>query len=273
MDVEPGSSKGRLHPWRRGAYSTEELAQALVAGGVAGPECSHDRENVRWKLRQLLDGDPDAQFGLTGLIRGGLTLGDVLRMMAAEAGFDPDESLALGPIPIDPDKVIERLQAAGRRLARAAERGERVLLATGHPAGLLLLYMATGDLLEQHGAKLIRPGRGLSWRESGHHREIRYFLGVAALTDRGSTKHTHSPYPMELVLADERPDLVFGDHGFAGAAIEAGIETISIVDVNDPAPVVAKSQGRTELVIMMDDNVQPEDYWPCFQALASRFPE
>jgi hypothetical protein len=41
--------------------------------------------------------------------------------------------------------------------------------------------------------------------------------------------------------------------------------------VNDPAPIVAKWQGRTDLVIVMDDNVQPEDYWPCFQAIAAEF--
>ena len=39
----------------------------------------------------------------------------------------------------------------------------------------------------------------------------------------------------------------------------------------DPAPVVAKHQGRTELVIVMDDNVEPDAYWPCFQAIASQF--
>jgi hypothetical protein len=83
--------------------------------------------------------------------------------------------------------------------------------------------------------------------------------------------HTHSPEPMQLLLGEVAPDLVFADHGFAGAAIEAGVETISIVDVNDPAPVVARAQGRTEHVICMDDNVRPEAYWPCFQALAEGF--
>jgi hypothetical protein len=77
---------------------------------------------------------------------------------------------------------------------------------------------------------------------------------------------------MERMLSEVTPDLVFADHGFAGAAIERGIETISIADVNDLAPVVAKAQGRTELVIVMDDNVQPESYWPCFQAIAAKFP-
>ena len=85
--------------------------------------------------------------------------------------------------------------------------------------------------------------------------------------------HTHAAEPMQRMLASAEiePDLVFADHGFAGAAIEAGIETISIVDVNDPAPVVARALGRTELVICMDDNVRPEAYWTCFQAIAAQF--
>jgi hypothetical protein len=73
------------------------------------------------------------------------------------------------------------------------------------------------------------------------------------------------------MLGEVRPDLVIGDHGFAGAAIEEGISTIGIADVNDPALIVAKAQARTELVIVMDDNVSPEAYWPCFQAIAAGF--
>jgi hypothetical protein len=42
--------------------------------------------------------------------------------------------------------------------------------------------------------------------------------------------------------------------------------------VNDPAPVAAAALGRTRTVIVMDDNVLPEDYWVCFQAIAARFP-
>ncbi len=69
--------------------------------------------------------------------------------------------------------------------------------------------------------------------------------------------------------SDERPDLVVADHGFAGAAIEAGVETLSIADVNDPALIVAKAQGRTEVVVVLDDHVPAENYWPCFQAVAA----
>lgn len=260
----------RSNRWHRAGYSTEELARALLDGRIAGEVTSHDRHNVRWKIKRLVRGDADLQFGLTGL--SGPTPEDVLSLVAAEAGFDPDPFLHDDPVPIDPVNVLAACQAAGRRLAMAAGQGERVVLATGHPAGLLLLYLAVGELLTDGGAKLLRPGEGLSWRELDHHREIRYFHGVAALTDRASALHTHRADPMERMLEEVRPDLVFADHGFAGAAIEAGIDTVSIADINDPALVVAKAQGRTETVIVMDDNVRPDDYWPCFQAIASQFP-
>ena len=78
---------------------------------------------------------------------------------------------------------------------------------------------------------------------------------------------------MGRILAEDRPDLVFADHGFAGAAIERGVETISIADVNDPALLVATStragprrhrHGR--------QRGSPDAYWPCFQAIAAHLP-
>jgi hypothetical protein len=256
--------------WAKSGYGRDELVEGLLEARVAGPVTSHDRRNVLWKIDRLVDGDPDSQFGLTrlGPISGAL----VLALMAEETGFDPDPRLKHGPSAVDPWRVLGSLEAAGRRLSDAGSRGERVILATGHPAGLLLLYMAVGELLEQAGAKLLRPLQGFDWREKGRHRQIRYFHGVALLTDRGSPIHTHGSGAMERMLEEARPDLVFADHGFAGAAIEAGVDAISIADVNDPAPIVAKWQGRTDLVIVMDDNVQPEDYWPCYQAIAAQFP-
>ncbi len=260
----------RSNRWRRARYSREELAEALLAGKVAGPTTSHDRHNVRWKIRRLVAEEADLQFGLTGLDQ--LTEDQVLDLVAAEAGFDPDPLLRDEPVPIDPWRVLASVEAAGRRLAMAAARGERVVVATGHPTGLILLAQAVAELLEDGGAKLHRPADGLSWKDGHHRREIRYFHGVAVLTDRASALHTHRPDAMERMLEEARPDLVYADHGFAGAAIQAGIEAISVADINDPALVVAKAQGRTETVVVMDDNVRPDDYWPCFQAIAAQFP-
>jgi hypothetical protein len=261
----------RSNRWRRAGFTREELAAALLSSRVAGPDCSHDRPNVLWKIKRLVSGDPDLQFGLSGL-PGAFSAEQVLALVAREAGFDPDPRVRHGPVSIDPHRILDALEAAGDRLAIAAARGESVVLATGHPSGLPLLYMAVGELLADGGAKILRPLEGEEWLDDGHHRRLRYLHGVAVLTWGGSAIHTHSADPMQRMLEDARPDVVFADHGFAGAAIEAGIETLSIVDVNDPAPVIAKHQGRTETVIVMDDNVEPEDYWPCFQAIAARFP-
>jgi hypothetical protein len=272
MDVperESRSERGPRPHWIKADHSADELIEGLLEARIAGPVTSHDRRNVLWKIDRMVEGDPDSQFGLSRL--GPVSGAQVLALMAEETGFDPDPMLEEGPSAIDPWRVLRSVEAAGRRLAEAGRRGERVILATGHPAGLLLLYMAVAELLEYAGAKLLRPLQGFDWRERGRHRQVRYFHGVAVLTDRGSPIHTHNPGAMERMLEEARPDLVFADHGFAGAAIEAGVDTISIADVNDPAPIVAKWQGRTDFVIVMDDNVQPEDYWPCFQAIAAHF--
>src|SRR5436309_9239780 len=107
--------------WQRGDYSTDELARALLEGRVAGPVTSHDRRNVLMKIDRLVTGEEEAQFGITELA--GPTWEQVLAIMAEEAGFDADPSVHHGPTAIDPYRVLAACDAAGRRLARAAERG------------------------------------------------------------------------------------------------------------------------------------------------------
>jgi hypothetical protein len=255
--------------WEPGVYSDDELRRGLIDGGAAGI-VSHPMDNVLWKIGLLCDGDPVSQFGLRGV--SGLTRAEVLAMVARASGFEPEPHVRWGPVRVDPEPVLAACRAVGDRLALACRRGERMVLATGHPTGLIQLYADLGRELTHRGVELLRPADGTSWREGGHHREIRYVQGVAVLTDRASARHTHSAAPMEMMLEEVRPDLVFADHGWAGAAIEAGVDTVSIADVNDPALIVAKELGRTEAVIVMDDNVRPEAYWPCFQAIVARLP-
>jgi hypothetical protein len=259
--------------WEPRSFDRDELRRALVEAEIAGPRVSHPLDNVLEHIRQLYEGDPDKQFGMTGLA-GALSPGKILELVGGEAGFEPDHAATHGPVPVDPDHVLDRCEAVGDRLAFACRRGETAILATGHPVGLAHLYSEVGRELVRRGAKPIRPAEGQRWRERGHHHwwQIRYLGWLAVLTDKASARHTHSGEPMRRMLAQEEPDVVFADHGFAGAAIERGIDTVSIADVNDPALVLARAQGRTEAVIVMDDNVQPDTYWPCFQAIVSRLP-
>ena len=255
--------------WRPGGFTDQELADALVRAAIAGPVASHDRVNVLWRVGRLVDGDPEEQFGISGLRT--YTVRQILALIAEETGYDADPALPFRGVSIDPKRLLRALQEAGARLADAAKRGERVLLATGHPATLTLFYGAVAELLREYGAKVLTPMEGARVSDLLHFGEIRYVGDVGVFAQLGNPIHTHSPQPMERMLEEAEPDLVFADHGFAGAAVEAGVETIAIADVNDPAPIVAKAQGRANLVIVMDDGRRRKDYWPAYQAIAAAF--
>jgi len=258
--------------WTPREHTDAELAVGLRAGRVAGA-ASHPIENVRGNIEMLLAGDPDKEFGLSGL-RDGFDQEAMLRLVEAAAGAPIDREAADGPVEIRPEPMLAELAKMGDRLSRACQRSEIVALATGHPESIDYLLKAVGDLLTARGARVVRLGEGLRWREAGqkHDWQIEHFGSVALQTDGRVPRHTHRPHAMRRMLAEGVPDLVVADHGFAGAAIEAGVETLSIADVNDPALLVAKAQGRTEIVVVLDDHVAPDAYWPCFQAIAARLP-
>ena len=257
--------------WTPRDHPDDALAAALLEGGVAGT-ATHPLDNVRANALMLIDGDPDKLFGLTGL-PGGLDLDGILDLVAAGAGVPIDRDARYGPVEIAGEPILEACAAMGERLARGAAQGEHVVLATGHPVGLALFYHALDGLLGQRGARVSRPADGERWRDPhlAHDWTIAHWGGVGMITDGREPRHTHWPDAMRRMLDAERPDLVVADHGFAGAAIEAGVETLSIADVNDPALIVAKAQGRTDVVVVMDDHVAPDAYWPCFQVIASHF--
>jgi hypothetical protein len=255
--------------WTPRVVGRTELERALLAGGVAGT-ATHPIDNIRGNIQKLLDHDPDKEFGLTGL-QEGMTLDRVLGLVERAAGSPIDRDARSGPVEIRARPIVDDSVAAGQRLARASDNRETIVFATGHPTGLVYLYHELASELARRGASILVLGRGVRWREPGldHDWFIEHHDGVTMLSDGRAPRHTHKPDAMERMLAEGRPDLVFADHGFAGAAIEAGVETISIADVNDTALLVAKEQGRTDHVLVFDDHVDPNAYWPVFLALTS----
>ena len=83
MDVI-GAHARRLPPldsrWTVRPCTEEELARGLLEGQVAG-RATHPLDNVRGNILMLIDGDPDKQFGLSGL-PGGLGLDQILDLVA-----------------------------------------------------------------------------------------------------------------------------------------------------------------------------------------------
>lgn len=243
------------------------LREYLLAEGISG-DTRTPRENAVRNAEKLAAGDPDKALGFWFE---GLDAEEVMAAVAALCGCSPRLEERSGPGVIDPERTLSELEAAARRLALAAEQGERVMLATGHPAGLLPLYQEAGRALVAAGGKVLelRPGERLGPDPYGRRRDrVRYLDGVACLTDGASLFHTHESWPMERLLeAPEVPDLVFADHGFAGAAVGRGIETLSIADVNDPALAVAKARRMTDVVVPLDDNLNPDRYVPLVRFL------
>jgi hypothetical protein len=246
------------------------LRAHLLASGIAG-ETATTRENTVANAEKLAGGDPDKALGIGAR---GRDAGAVMQAVADLCGCSPSLDERTGGGVIDPDLVCDALEELGTRLARAVTRGERMLVATGHPTGLLPMYMALARAMVAGGVKLETPlddARLTVPGEPGHRRRIRYLDGVAVLCAGADVIHTHDSWPMDALLDEvESPDLVLADHGWAGAAIARGIEVVCFTDVNDPAIAVAKADGLVDIVVPCDDNLSPVSYEPVRDYLLSQ---
>lgn len=248
-----------------------DLAAHLVRSRLAGPVQTSPRSTVD-NCAKLLQGDREYTFGLPDWRE--VTFEDAVAAVQALCGGDPlasDEPD--GPGWIQPDAALAAIDLHRRRLRDAAESGGvRVLFATGHPTGLLAHYQALARALQGSGGRLLAPldDRWVDWDRSGRRLGIRYLDGVACVFDGGSLRHTHRSVFMEAMLgalASDDVDMVVADHGMAGAAVAAGLPTLSIADVNDPALPLAQVRGRTDGVLPIDDNLAPSLFIPVTAAM------
>jgi hypothetical protein len=243
----------------------EELRDQLVANFIAG-DVATPRENNLANYRRLADRDHYHLFGIEP--RGRWDFDAVLALLAERCGVSPDPARRSGPDRIDPDRTIDALEALAARLRKAAEREERLLLATGHPGGLLPIYIEIAHALAARGCPVLSPVPPGLVSDGTVLGEVRYICGVAALSGGGGLRHTHSPAPMQAMLAaleragEQPPGLVVADHGWAGAAGQAGVDALGFADSNDPALFVAEAEGIVEIVVPLDDNVAPHLYAP-----------
>jgi hypothetical protein len=246
-----------------GVPTREQLRAHLVETRIAGEVATSREINLR-NFRRLAGRDPSASFGVEP--EGEWTFADVLTLMAERCGVSPDEAYLEGVDYIDPERTIDGLDAMAARLARAAEQRDSVVVATGHPTGLLAIHLEVARALHGAGCQLLTPAAGWSYdiTRNGRteRREIRYLGCVAMLAHRGELKHTHSPRPMRAMLEQVAPDLVVGDHGWAGAAGQAGVDSVGFADCNDPALFVAEAERKVLVSVPLDDNVAPHLYAP-----------
>ncbi|MEU8133095.1 phosphatase [Streptodolium elevatio] len=250
------------------------LVRARIAGDVATP-----RENNLRHFRLMSERHPAYLFGLEP--DGTWTPEEVLALMVRRCGVVADPAHLNGQDTIDPDLTIAALDDYADRLALAGRRRERVVVATGHPDGLLDYYRALARALREAGCTLLRPARDWTYKtpasEGAKARSIDYRGPVAVVVDDvGEPRHTHSARPIRAMLASivddggELPDLVVGDHGWAGGAGQAGVDAIGFADCNDPALFVGAEEGSVVAAVPLDDNVQPHLYRPLLAYVLDR---
>jgi hypothetical protein len=241
-----------------------QQAEYLLSAGVAGTSTSHGADDNLYKINLLLNHDDSATFGMEELLSG-VSFEEAYEAVAYHLGYPPDAEENPGRGCIDPARTAAGLREAGGRIRDVAVAGGRVAFGTGHPGALVVYYLGLARWVEDLGGEaVVMEVRGRDEREV----PLDWAGPVAVMGDGASLLHTHDPDPMRHVLREAGPvDLVVADHGFAGAAVAAGIPAVAIMDTNDPALAVVAQRGADLTVIPMDDNRPLNSYTTALNVL------
>ncbi len=231
---------------------------------MAGTSTSHGAEDNLYKINLLLEHDDSTAFGMEYLLPG-VSFEEAYEAVAYRLGYPPDAEETPGRGCIDPARTAASLLEAAERIQAIAGAGGRIAFGTGHPGALLVYYLGLARWVEDLGGEVLTTEvRGRDERDL----PLDWAGPVAVMGDGASLLHTHDPGPMRRVLRQAGAlDLVVADHGFAGAAIAAGIPTVAIMDTNDPALAVVARRGADVTVIPMDDNRPLNSYAAALEVL------
>ena len=244
-----------------------QYADVLLRAGVAGTNTSHGAENNLLKIRRLLEGEPSQTFGMEALLAS-VGFDEAYEAVTLQTGHPPDAEETEGRGCIDPARTAAGLVEAGERVRAVAEGGGSFVFATGHPGALLSYYLGLAAWVEELGGEELTARTPARYDKNS----ILDWVGpVGTLGNGASLWHTHDAGPMRDLLRElDDVDLVVADHGFAGAAVAAGIPTVAIMDTNDPALAVVARRGADLTVVPMDDNRPLSSYASALEVLTGK---
>ena len=235
------------------------LRRRVLEARIAGAHTHFGRDAVKATMRALVNGDRRAQLGCDGL--DGCTPDEVRDALAATHGWDPNAARAT----IDPECTVTAIEAAGLRIAEAAQAGARIAVATARPASLLGLAQFVAAEAAALGGRVLASDRATIDGTAG--RELWWIGGVAVLTD-GTALLASDGAGEDWLFAVGRPDLVVADRAYAGCAIRAGCEVVAWADLDAPALALAAARGRRVLVVPCNERRPAAAYEVLEDALA-----
>jgi hypothetical protein len=239
--------------------------QRIEEARVAGRNTRHNRLANLAAVQSVIEGDSHYTWDIRGVDAFGYN--EVLGAIAAITGCPSDPSVREGGGYISPSAALRGLEEAATRVALASRRGGRFLLGTGHPGSLLYYYVELARLIRDWGGQVLEPARGA---QVPPNLNLDFVGGVAVTTDRASLMHSHDHRAMDAMIAEAGPvDLIVADHGYAAAAVNAGIPLVAMMDTNDPALALARELGADVTIMPMDDNRPLSDYLPVIDLLRS----
>jgi hypothetical protein len=228
-----------------------DVAARLQALDLTGTHVPHERMANLGAISKLLAGEPFYTFGIKTVAAavqgGGLDMPQVLGHMARLTGCSADPAERSGPGYIDPTCTLAGLRRLADRLAEAVQEGLTITFGTGHPGCLIGFWQPLAQWAAQQGARVITGPVG---QPVGPGQVLDAVGLVGVVSDGASLLHHHATRAAEAVLESADVALLFGDHGWAGAAINAGVPCVAIMDTNDPGLALAHALGVPGLDIV-----------------------
>jgi hypothetical protein len=239
--------------------------QRIEEAHVAGKNTRHDRLANLAAVQSVVEADSHYTWDIRGV--DAFSYDQVLNAIASITGCPSDPTFREGGGYISPSAALRGLEEAATRIALTARRGGRFLLGTGHPGSLISYYIELARLIREWGGQVLEPARGARVPPNLN---VDFVGGVAVTTDRASLMHSHDHRAMDVMIEEAHGvDLIVADHGYAAAAINAGIPLVALMDTNDPALALARELGADVTIMPMDDNRPLSDYLGVIELLRS----
>lgn len=231
------------------------LAEYLEQHGFSGNIPINEGAKNWRAIKKLIDKEEFYTFGIAEIKHEiktkSITANSVRDIIIQASGLDLKRFSFKGAGYFDSAKSAATLVEALDRIKTAAAKQQRLIFATGHPGAMLGFLAELAAWAHRQGASLVAINEAI-------HIKDQYYLDMAGPiftpSDGCSAWHSHDTAYMEKLLDRHSADLVVGDHGFVGAALNHNLPCIGFYDTDDPAMPLAQSLGLPVFAVPINDN-------------------